>query len=163
MIELPEWRVAHTRPRAEKKVVEECSRAGLECRLPLHKSVKRYRGKKLVFLKPLFPGYVFFKSLQPEASRLRQSRHIANLLTPPDQAEFEAQLTSILTALDTELEIRLAPQVVPGARVKIITGPLRGLEGGVVRREGMIEVILWLDFLGQGAAVKVAADELELA
>lgn len=156
------WLVAHTRPRCEKKLAEFCTREGIAHTLPLYRSVKRYRGKKLVFHKPLFPGYLFLRPAGP-AHRLTllQNQHVANLLEPPDQAEFATQLGDILRALDTEVEVRLAPEVKPGIRVRIRTGPLRGLEGFVTEREGMMEVQLSLDFIGQGAAVRVAADEVE--
>lgn len=155
------WWVAHTRPRAEKKVVEHCEREGIVPNLPLYRSVKRYRGKKVEFQKPLFPGYVFVKADPSAATRLRGHRHVANLLEPPDQAEFKEQLEAILTALGTDREIQVAPHVVEGVRVRMLTGPLRGLEGRVLRRDGVIEVVLWLDVLGQGASVRVSADELE--
>jgi transcriptional antiterminator RfaH len=158
--ELP-WVVAHTRPRCEKKVAAYAARAGLPCALPLYRSVKRYRGKTAEFLKPLFPGYVFLRADGAARLRLRQEQHVAALLEPPDQAEFAAQLADILAALETPLEIRLVPTITPGVRVRILHGPLRGLEGWVEHRTGMTEVHLRLDFIGQAAAVRLAADDLE--
>jgi len=156
------WHVAHTRPRCEKKLVQYCEREGFQTTLPLYRSVKKYRGKKLVFLKPLFPGYVFLQLLQAHRQKVYQSDYVANLLDVPDQAEFAEQLEDILTALDTELEIRLAPTIGEGCRVKIKSGPLQGMEAWVERRSGMAEVLLRLDFIGQAAAVKIDATELEL-
>lgn len=155
------WYVAHTRPRCEKKVAEFCAREGIHSSLPLFRSVKRYRGKQAVFLKPLFPGYVFVRLAVGEPATLRQNQHVANLLEPPDQAEFDAQLGDILGALETECEIRLAPHILTGQRVRIRQGPLRGLEGLVAERQGLMEVVLRLDFIGQAAAVRVLADEVE--
>ena len=74
----------------------------------------------------------------------------------------QAQLEDILAALDTELEIFLAPQITAGKRVKIKSGPLRGIEGIVEQRSGMTLVLLRLDFISQAAAVKMEAGELEL-
>jgi transcription antitermination factor NusG len=155
------WYVAHVRPRCEKKLAEFCQREGFEFTLPLYRSVKRYRGKKVEFQKPLFPGYVFLKVAPESAPKLRQNQHVANLLEPPDQTEFEQQLGDILRALDSEVEVRLAPQIVEGQRVRIKYGPLRGLEAVVVERSGALEVHLRLDFIGQAAALHLAADELE--
>jgi len=86
---------------------------------------------------------------------------VANLLTVYDQAQFILQLGEILQALETDLEIRLAPDIGAGMRVKVKSGPLRGLEGWVEQRYGMTTVLLRLDFIGQAAAVKLQADELE--
>jgi transcription antitermination factor NusG len=156
------WLVAHTRPRCEKKLAEYCGREGFPATLPCYRSVKKYRGKTVVFRKPLFPGYVFLQLVSEQRQRVRQSDYVANLLDVPDQAEFAQQLGDILQALDTGLEVRLAPTIGPGSRVIIKSGPLQGIEGWVERRSGMSEVLLRLDFIGQAAAVKVDATELEL-
>jgi transcription antitermination factor NusG len=156
------WFVAHTRPRAEKKLAEFCTEQGIAHSLPLYRSVRKYRGKVVVFQKPLFPGYLFLRLSGPEVLQARQNRHVANLLTVPDQAEFDEQLGDILAALDTELEIRVAPEIKPGIRVRIKAGPLRGVDGWVESRQNMTEVQLRLDFIGQAALVKASADELEL-
>jgi transcription antitermination factor NusG len=156
------WYVAHTRPRCEKKLVGYCEREGFATTLPCYRSVKKYRGKTLVFFKPLFPGYVFLQLLARHRQAVFQSDFVANLLSVPDQAEFEAQLHDILTALDTEVEVRLAPTIGPGVKVRIKSGPLQGMEAWVESRTGMTEALLRLDFIGQAAAVKVDATQLEL-
>jgi transcription antitermination factor NusG len=156
------WYVAHTRPRREKKLAEYCEREGFAATLPCYRSVKKYRGKTVVFQKPLFPNYVFLQLQPQQRQKVYQSDYVANLLEVVDQQLFEAQLGDILTALETELEIFLAPQIKAGARVKIKSGPLRGIEGFVEKRAGMTLVLLRLDFISQAAAVKIDATELEL-
>ena len=156
------WFVAHVKPRREKKLVQYCMRQGLSATLPCYDSAHKYRGKTVVFRKPLFPGYVFLR-LEPEQSpAVRQNEHVANLLSVPDQATFQSQLEDILLALDSKAGVRLAPAVGPGNRVRIKSGPLQGIEGWVESRYGMSTVLLRLEFINQAAAVKVDADELEL-
>jgi transcription antitermination factor NusG len=155
------WFVAHTRPRREKKLKEFCERGEIPATLPLYQSVRKYRGKKVVFQKPLFPGYVFLQLLPDQRQAVYQCDHVANLLVVHDQEVFIRQLGEILQALDSSLEVYLAPEIGTGTRVKVKTGPLRGLEGWVEERYGMTTVLLRLDFIGQAAAVKLQADELE--
>jgi transcription antitermination factor NusG len=157
-----EWFVAHTRPRREKKLKQYCEREGIVVTLPCYRTAHRYRGKTVSFEKPLFPGYVFLQLLADQRGRMKQNDHVANLLVVHDQELFAGQLGEILKALDTGLEIVLAPEIGPGSRVKVKGGPLRGLEGWVEERYGMTTVLLRLDFIGQAAAVKLQADELEL-
>ena len=139
-----------------------CERDGVPVTLPCYRTVHKYRGKTAVFHKPLFPGYVFLHLRPEQKQRVFQSDYVANLLVVTDQALFIRQMEEILKALDTELEVRLAPQIGQGCRVKIKSGPLRGLDGWVEDRYGMTTVLLRLDFIGQAAAVKMHADELEL-
>lgn len=159
----PLWFVAHTRPRCEKKLAQYCTREQLESTLPCYRAVHKYHGKTITFEKPLFPGYVFLRLLPEHRQRAYQSDYLANLLEVYDQAQFIQQLGDILNALDTGLEIRLAPEIGEGKRVRIVRGALRGVEGWVEKRYGMSTVLLRLDFISQAAAVKVDADDLELA
>ena len=130
--------------------------------LPCCRTVHRYRGKTVSFQKPLFPGYVFLQLLTEQRQRVYQSDHVANLLEVHDQELFERQLKEILIALETDLLVFLAPQIGAGCAVKIKQGPLRGMQGWVEMRYGPGTVLLRLDFIGQAAAIKVQADELEL-
>jgi len=156
------WFVAHTRPRCEKKLVQVCERAGIPATLPCYRMAHKYRGKTVVFHKPLFPGYVFLELSGAGRSKVIQSDYVANLLEVFDQDLFVRQLAEIRRALETELEIRLAPMIGVGARVLIKHGPLRGVEGWVEDRYGVNTVLLRLDFIGQAAAVKIEATELEM-
>jgi transcription antitermination factor NusG len=79
----------------------------------------------------------------------------------PD-SEFERMVANRLRAVETDLEIRLAPTISEGLRVKIKSGPLRGIEGLVEKRHGMTTVLLRIDFINQAAAVKLDASDLEL-
>jgi transcriptional antiterminator RfaH len=156
------WYVAHTRPRREKKLVEYARREGLFVTLPCYSSAHKYRGKTATFEKPLFPGYVFFRLLPSARPKVYQSDYVANLLDVPDQTQFEEQLAAVQLALASKLEIQLAPEIGKGKQVRIIAGPLRGVEGWVEERFGMSTVLLRVDFLSQAAAVKIEADCLEL-
>lgn len=157
----PKWFTAHTRPRCEKKLVGYCNDLDLPTTLPLYRSIKKYRGKTVTFEKPLFPGYVFLRAPRELRGKVLQSDYVANLLEVHDEAEFERQLNDILRALETGLEIQLAPEIGRGTRVKIKHGPLAGIEAWVENRFGFDTVLLRLDFIGQAAAVKLQADDLE--
>jgi transcriptional antiterminator RfaH len=159
---LPPWYVIHTRPRCEKKVRQFCEQNFIAVVLPCYHSTHKYRGKVVTFQKPLFPGYVFVQMLAETRSLILQSKHVANLLDVYDQELFRKQLDEILRALETRLEIRLAPTIGEGTHVKIKSGPLRGIEGWVEERYGLSVVLLRLDFIGQAAAVKIDAENLEL-
>lgn len=156
------WFVAHTKPRREKKLVEHCQRQSIAATLPCYSAAHKYRGKTVVFQKPLFPGYVFLRLGLGQKDYVRQNDHVANVLEVFDQETFEHQLRDILLALETKAGVRLAPAIGAGMRVRIKTGPLQGIEGWVEQRYGMTTVLLRLDFINQAAAVKVDADSLEL-
>jgi transcription antitermination factor NusG len=156
------WCVIHTLARCEKQVIVWASREGIPAELPLYQTMHRYRGKTVRFEKPLFPGYVFLRQAPAGHARILQNRHVARVLVPPDPEEFDRQFGDILIAVQAGLEIRPAPDVVAGVRVNIVNGPLRGLEGIVERRHESMEVVLRLDFIGQAAAVRLFATDVEV-
>jgi len=156
-----QWFVAHTKPRCEKKLFDYCVRERLDATLPCYASAHKYRGKTVVFQKPLFPGYVFLQIEARLSSAIRQNDYIANLLSVHDQATLEHQLSEIQLALNSGLEVRLAPNIGEGMKVRIKAGPLRGVEGWVEERHGVDTVLLRLDFINQAAAVRLGADILE--
>jgi transcription antitermination factor NusG len=156
------WFVAHTKPRREKKLVSYCERQGLAATLPCYDSAHRYRGKTVVFRKPLFPGYLFLQLQPGQEPLVAQNEHVANLLEVFDQETFRRQLEEILLAVNARLGVRLAPAIGAGTRVRVKAGPLQGIEGWVEERYGMTTVLLRLDFINQAAAVKLDANCLEL-
>ena len=158
----PLWYVAHTRPRCEKKLLQYCGQENMHVCLPCYQTAHKYRGKTVVFKKPLFPGYLFLQITEAQRGPVLQCKYVANLLTVIDQDLLVRQLDEILRALATDMEIRLAPSIGEGMRVKIKNGPLRGIEGWVEKRYGMSTVLLRLDFISQAAAVKLEAGDLEL-
>ncbi len=156
------WFVAHTRPRCEKKLLQFCQREELSATLPCYRAAHKYRGKTAVFQKPLFPGYVFLRIAREQRRKVYGSDYLANFLEVADQELFVRQLEDVLRALETDFEIRLAPTIGEGTRVKIKNGPLSGVEGWVEQRYGMNTVLLRMDFIGQAAAVKIDATDLEV-
>lgn len=141
--------------------MEYCRREGFAATLPCYDSPHKYRGKTVVFQKPLFPGYVFLRLNERETGPVRQNEAVANLLDVFDQETFERQLSQILLALETRQEVRLAPFIVEGMQVRIKSGPLAGIEGVVESREGTTTVFLRLDFINQAAAVRLDANLLD--
>lgn len=159
----PQWFVAHTRPRAEKKLASYCDREGFTSELPTIRTVRRYRGKVCAFDNPLFPGYVFLRISPVSKQKVFQSDYCARIIHVTYQQEFDTQLRDILFAVRhaNDCEIVMAPQIKQGTRVRIKYGPLAGVEGIVTKRDGIAIVHLQLDFIGQAAAIKIDATQLE--
>lgn len=132
--------------------------------LPCVKSLKKYDRKSAEFEKPLFPGYVFFRSSLHQIHRVYQNEHTANVLKVSDQTQFEQQLGEILSALSTGCIMWTSGSIAIGKTVRIKSGPLSGLSGRIVTIQGNCATLcLRLDFIGQGALVSVDASNVEPA
>jgi len=154
------WVVVHTRPRCEKKIVSFCAEHGMASYLPLLRKVHRYGSREKVFSSPVFSGYVFCIVRNDRRAFLRQNRHVANVLLVSDQEKLVNQLRAIRTALESGRQVEVMPYLERGGRVRVTAGPLRGLEGRVLRMKGATRVIVNVDMIRQAVAVEVDSSNL---
>lgn len=154
------WLVVHARPRAEKKITTFCRSHGFASYLPLRDKVHVYGKRKRVYSTPLFTGYVFCCVDPRGRSLLRQNQYAANVLDVFDQAGLLAQLRQVRQALSAGQIIEVLPYLEAGHRVRVTAGPLRGLEGVVVRAKGRTRIVLNVDMIMQSVVAEVDGDWL---
>src|SRR6185436_10520358 len=152
------WLVCHTRPRCEKKFAALLAAEKFEHYLPLLPSVRRYAQQTKRFTKPLFPGYVFAQVPAEKKPRIFQQELLARAIGVEDEATFLRQLGDVKAIVASGLELSVLPLLTKGRRVRIIGGPLHGLEGYVDNPSNPQGIVLSVDVLQQGLLVKVKAE-----
>ena len=111
---------------------------------------------------PLFPSYVFVRVPMRERVRVLEVPGVLSLVSSAGkpvalpEADIEA-LRSSLPFINCEPH----PYLVIGERVRIKTGSLEGMEGILLRKKGMLRVVLSLDLIMKSVAVEVDADNVE--
>lgn len=155
MWEVPLWFVIHSRPRAEKKVAEWLVRNELPHYLPLLERVRSYVSKKVVFLHPAFPGYLFARFALGQRSFVRQSGHVANVIFCKNQARLLHEMERIRQVLASGLPVEKHPYLETGAKVVVTEGKLRGLEGIIVERLGATKLVISVEMFQQAVCVEV--------
>lgn len=157
----PRWLVCHTKPRCEKKFAALLSAEKFEHYLPLLQSVRRYPERTKRFTKPLFPGYVFACVPPPLKMRIFQQELLARAIAVEDEATFLRQLNDVKAIVASGFELSVLPLLTKGRRVKIIGGPLHGLEGYVDNPANPHGIVLSVDVLQQGLLVRVPIESLQ--
>jgi len=159
VLQMPEagygWVVVHTRPRAEKKVADQCERSRIPVYVPLRKKVHRYGARERAFWSPLFSGYAFCLVDPSQKTAVSQSQHVANILNVLDQDKLVRQLRQIQKALDVGDMLEVMPYLEKGRRVRVGGGAFKGLEGLVLRVKGKTRVVVNVDMIRQSVAVEV--------
>jgi transcriptional antiterminator RfaH len=154
------WYVCHTRPRCEKKFAALMAAESFEHYLPLVTSVRRYQEKTKRFSKPLFPGYVFARIPATGKTRIYQLKLLAKAIQVSDEAQFLKQLEDVRTMVSSGVEFTVVPLLTHGRRVKIVGGPLQGLEGIVADSSNSCGIVIAVDVLRQGLLIKLPADRI---
>lgn len=160
---LRHWFALYTAPNHEKKVEEHLRMKGIEAFLPLYAVTRRWRNRTTVKVElPLFDNYVFARIARTEKVRVLEVPMVYSIVSnrrealPVPDAEIEA--------LRSGLHLRQVtphPYLKVGARARIRSGPLAGMEGVVLRQDGGLRIVLNVEAIMRSIAVHVNADELE--
>ena len=153
--------MCHTKPRCEKKFAALMAAEKFEHYLPLLQSVRRYAQQTKRFTKPLFPGYVFARVPIERKARIFQQDLLARAIVVENEASFLRQLADVKAIVASGFELSVLPLLTKGRRVKIIGGPLHGLEGYVDNPANPQGIVLSVDVLQQGLLVKVPIESLQ--
>jgi transcription termination/antitermination protein NusG len=150
------WMAAYTKYRHEKNVAAAIEGRGYESFVPLYTRVSPDSKKSEL---PLFPGYVFCRSVSEEALRIIDIPGVFSIVSfgtaralIPDH-EIEATKLLLRLGLRPQPWPYLAPGV--GQHVCLKTGPLRGIEGVVIENEHQNCIIVSVHLLKRSVAVKV--------
>jgi transcriptional antiterminator RfaH len=156
------WWCLHTKPRQEKATARDLRTQEVVYYLPqVVKDGHTPKGRKIQSVVPLFAGYVFiYGDLNDRLTALRGHR-LVKVLEVVDQESLARDLRQIHTMLSSGLTISPEPVVPVGATVRIVTGPLSGIVGKVVRRGKRDQFVAVVNFLGRGAMVDLQDWQVE--
>jgi len=153
----PHWYAAYTCPRHEKRVAEHLAGRDVEFFLPQYETVSRWKDRRVRLTLPLFPGYVFVRIPLQERLRVLEVPSVVRLVgsnghpTPLPEDELEKLRHGLSGVVGAEPH----PFLVTGRRVRIVRGPLEGLEGILLRRKGLYRLVLSLDLIQRSICVDV--------
>lgn len=155
------WWVLHTRSRHEKRVAEALHARGVDHYLPLTSSRRTYGKRVREFMVPLFDGYVFLCGGDDDIQVAWETSFVANIIRVEDQATLRADLRDIYRVVSSKQPMDLFPALRRGRRCLVTRGPLRGVEGVVIRRKGVSRIFVAVTFISKSAVVEIDAAIVE--
>ena len=156
------WYAAYTSANHEKRVAQQLEWRGIENYLPVHDCVRRWKDRRVRLQSPLFPGYVFVRLALRDRLRVLQVPGVARLVgfdgrpTPVTAEDIEA----IRACLAGNRDVQPHPYVRCGQRVRVLSGPLAGLSGIVVRQKNRTRFVVSFDVLERSVAVEMDDSDL---
>lgn len=157
------WMPLKTRSRHEKKLRDILAGAGAPHFLPLYTKKTRHRGEKRFVDLPVFPGYLFAALEHNDLLTVYDSRCCAQMLDTPDQDTILRELQNLKRLLDGHSDEKLITlfEIPLGSKVSVVTGPLKGTYGTVIKRKNSDLLVVSVEMLGMSVAVEV--DETSLS
>ncbi|MBR0197838.1 MAG: hypothetical protein IJQ34_06870 [Kiritimatiellae bacterium] len=157
------WYLLHTKPRAEKKIAEWLKFYHYFYHLPTYIKRVKVQRRKVKRIMPLFPGYEFARLLPEERLNILKTNLLVRTIFIAQPRVVIHQLRQIKNATKHRPIVKVSHSFKAGDKVKILYGPMRGVEG-VVKREGpQATLCLNVDILGTCVEVAISPEELEAA
>jgi transcription antitermination factor NusG len=160
------WFAVWTRSRQEKSSAAILEAIGIPHFLPLKSEVRQWSDRKHTVTVPLFPGYLFVRINSSRDRRLEVlmtpgiAGFVGNktgLLPVPDQ-----QIEDIRTVLETRVECIVHTLLHEGDRVRVMRGPLTGIEGTLVRNNSSTRLSISIEMIHKSLLVNVSRNDVEL-
>jgi transcriptional antiterminator RfaH len=158
---LRRWWVLHTRPRAEKSLARRCLGWEVPFFLPVCRRQSRIRERLFTSHVPLFPGYLFLFADEPERVQVLTTNLVTRCLPVPDQGQLASDLTNVHRLMLSEIPLAPEQRLTPGTLVEIVSGPLAGVTGKVLREGKKLRFVVEVTFLQRGVCVEIDAAMLE--
>jgi transcription antitermination factor NusG len=160
------WHVIYTRSRAEKKVHEELLKNNIESFLPLQRRLRQWKDRKKWVDMPLMTGYCFVNISKKEYETVLKTNNVVCYVTFEGKAAVIPDnqinaLKKMLTQYDFEVSVT-NENFKPGKKVEVLTGPLIGLQGELVKARGKNKFILRIVQIHSSFMVEVPANHLTL-
>ena len=155
------WYVLHVKPRTEKVVNNHLAILRVFHYLPLVRKEMKVQRRKVVLFLPVFPGYVFTRLYPEERMAILRTQHIVRTIEVTDPRRMIHQLRQVEHASRLPADLRLVENFTEGEYVRVVSGPLRGLEGQVKRVGAQTSLILTVDILGRALEASVSPGDLE--
>jgi transcription elongation factor/antiterminator RfaH len=160
------WYAVNTKPQHERKVNAHLAREGITTFLPETERWSRRKDRKKRVLYPIFPGYLFINmELNPD-SRLKviKTRGVVRILgsngTPI--AIPESQIEAIQKIVDMGKAVFPHTYLKKGQIVRVIGGPLNGVEGIFIAEKGKGKLVISVDILHRSVSIAIEETDVEL-
>jgi transcription antitermination factor NusG len=159
------WYAAQTCANHEKRVLEQLRQRAADTYLPVFASVRRWKDRRVTLDLPLFPGYVFVRLALRDRLPVLQTPSVVRLVGFGGQpvALPDLEIEALRHGLSGGMRIGPHPYLKIGQRVRVKTGPLRGLEGILARKKKVSRFVISLDLIMRSVAVEIDVAELEPA
>jgi transcription antitermination factor NusG len=157
------WFAVHTRYQHEQQVNEHLGRKGFDTFYPTCSKWQQWSDRKKKVSQALFPGYLFVTEIANRRLQVVETPGVCGIVSvagapaPIPTTEIEA----IRRAVTSPYPVEGHAYLISGDHVRVVEGPLVGVNGILVRSERSARLVLSVELLGRSVAVELDAQSVE--
>ena len=153
------WYVFYTAPRAEKVAQRELSNKGYDVFLPITKTLRIWNNRqKKIIDQVLFPSYIFVNTEESYLHKICQLPKITTYIHcggKPSKINHKC-IEGIKRMLNLDQEIYIETNFSEGENVRLISGPLAGYEGILLRQQSKTRFGIQLKEINQTVFIDIS-------
>lgn len=160
-----QWFVMYTTSRTEKKVEQRLKEKGIEVFLPMVEELRQWSDRKKKVQKALFSGYVFVKTTRANLWESLQVPGAVKFVNFSGQHATvrDSEIDAIRRIVETGVSVETGKdEIQKGEQVKILGGPLQGMEGECVNKGNKDYFVIRVPGINQVLMVNVPRKFLEV-
>jgi len=155
------WYAAQTAPNHEKRVAEHLDAKMVQHFLPLYTAKHRRKDRNVTLHRPLFPGYIFVRISLQDRLEVLKVPSVTRFVGPSRPTPVpDKDIDGIRHALATGLTAEPHAFLKVGRKVRIVSGPMRGMEGILSRRKGAARVVISLDVIMRSVVLELDINDI---
>jgi transcriptional antiterminator NusG len=154
---IPSWYALYTRSRHEKFLAEELRKKNIETFLPLRKISRQWSDRKTTIEEPLFGGYLFVHIPlinQSSVLNVKGAVHLIGSKNAPVEVP-EKDISAIKAFIENEIRIDPFPYLKIGQLVRVHSGPFKGVEGFIVRKDKRCRLVISFDLIMNSVSIEI--------
>jgi transcription antitermination factor NusG len=157
------WYAVYTRHQHEKTVASLLVGKGIQVFLPLYSAVHKWKDREKKLLLPLYPGYVFLRDRLDRKLQILTTPGVHSIVgtagRPEPIPEFEIE--AVRCIVERSIAVKPYPFIRCGDWVRVMHGPLEGIEGFLLRKKNAYRLVLSVEMLMKSVAVEIDASMVE--
>jgi len=153
------WHALSVKHQHERAIEAALIQKGFEAYSPVVRSRRQWSDRTKEIELPLFAGYVFCRFEYEAKARVIATPAVSRAVEFGGMPAVvpDSEIAAVRAVVDSKQLMRPWPHLKPGDRVRVEKGPLRGVEGVLLREKDAVELIVSVELLQRSVAVQVDA------
>ena len=153
------WIAVYTKSRHEQIVVNELNKKNIESYCPMFKERRQWSDRKKWVHFPLFRSYVFANIEINENIYVLQTIGVNKIVKFQEKISIipDQVIDNIKNIIEGGYNVEQADYFIKGDEVRIVSGPLKGLDGVVLDLRGANKIIIKIESIQQAFSVEISS------
>jgi len=153
------WIAVYTKSRHEQIVVNELSKKNIESYCPMFKERRQWSDRKKWVHFPLFRSYVFANIEINENIYVLQTIGVNKIVKFQEKISIipDQVIDNIKNIIEGGYNVEQTDYFIKGDEVRVVSGPLKGLDGVVLDLRGANKIIIKIEAIQQAFSVEISS------